>query len=181
MNNKYAIQNTITGKELRSCRIRLKMTQQALADFTGVSKKTIERWESSDEPVKGPVAPLLKLLSENPALLNYYEIPEKKDGIRLWYMFKDEICTLIDVNDRLRTVHIRNYTERMQFRAFGVNENPTYSDYEEFLRSRCFPESRDRLKLILKELDIPFYDPFLIIEKTEGRMAEDDFWFRIER
>ena len=25
-----------------------------------------------------------------------------------------------------------------------------------------------------------FYDPFLIIKKTEGRMAEDDFWIRIE-
>ena len=29
--------------------------------------------------------------------------------------------------------------------------------------------------------DVPFYDPFMIIEKTEGRMAEDDFWIRIER
>ena len=25
------------------------------------------------------------------------------------------------------------------------------------------------------------YDPILIIEKTEGRMAEDKFWIRIER
>ncbi len=37
------------------------------------------------------------------------------------------------------------------------------------------------MKLILKDLDLPFYDPMLIIEKTEGRMAEDDFWIRIER
>lgn len=28
------------------------------------------------------------------------------------------------------------------------------------------------MKLLLKELDLPFYDPFLIIEKTQGRMAE---------
>ena len=27
----------------------------------------------------------------------------------------------------------------------------------------------------------PFYDPIMIIEKTEGRMAEDNFWIRIER
>ncbi len=33
----------------------------------------------------------------------------------------------------------------------------------------------------LRELDLPFYDPMMIIEKAEGRMAEDDFWIRIER
>lgn len=37
------------------------------------------------------------------------------------------------------------------------------------------------MKLILKDLGRPFYDPIMIIEKTEGRMAEDDFWIRIER
>ena len=37
------------------------------------------------------------------------------------------------------------------------------------------------MKLQLKELGIPFYDPLLIIEKTEGRMADDHFWIRIER
>ena len=79
MINKYAIANSISGKDLRTCRIRLKMTQQALADFAGVSKKTIERWEGSDEPVKGPIVPLLRLLSENPALISYYEIPAKTD------------------------------------------------------------------------------------------------------
>ena len=31
------------------------------------------------------------------------------------------------------------------------------------------------MKLILKDLDIPFYDPFMIIEKTQGRMSEDNF------
>ena len=40
------------------------------------------------------------------------------------------------------------------------------------------PESRDKMKLILKDLGLPFYDPIMIIEKTEGRMAEGDFWMR---
>jgi putative transcriptional regulator len=29
-------------------------------------------------------------------------------------------------------------------------------------------------------LGLPFYDPILIIQKTEGRMAGDNFWIRIE-
>ena len=67
------------------------------------------------------------------------------------------------------------------FRAFGVVETPNYNQYQEFLKSRCFPESRDKMKLILKDLGLPFYDPSMSIEKPEGRMAEDDFGIRIER
>ena len=76
-------------------------------------------------------------------------------------------------------VKIKNYANNIMYRAFGKNDNPTFSDYEEFLKSRCFPETRDKLKLVLEDLNLPFYDPFLIIKKTEGRMAEDDFWIRI--
>ena len=63
----------------------------------------------------------------------------------------------------------------------GYTKNPTYEDYEEFLKSRCFPETRDKMKIQLEALGLPFYDPMLIIEKTQGRMAEDDFWILIER
>ena len=37
------------------------------------------------------------------------------------------------------------------------------------------------MKLILKELNLPFYDPFMIIQKTDGRMADDNFHIVIER
>lgn len=67
------------------------------------------------------------------------------------------------------------------FRALGANTNPNYVDYGEFLKSRCFPETRDKIKIQLDALGIPFYDPMLIISKTQGRMAEDDFWIMIEK
>ena len=35
--------------------------------------------------------------------------------------------------------------------------------------------------LVLMDIGLPFYDTFMIIEKTQGRMAEDDFWIRIEK
>ena len=34
---------------------------------------------------------------------------------------------------------------------------------------------------LAKKLGIPFYDPIMIIEKTEGRMADDPCHIRIER
>ena len=80
-----------------------------------------------------------------------------------------------------KEIKVTNFTDNLMFRAFGIEEEPDYQMYQEFLESRCFPRSRDKLKLVLKDLDLPFYDPFMIIEKTEGRMAEDDFWIRIER
>ena len=91
------------------------------------------------------------------------------------------LCTVIDVNEIEQRVYIRNYTDNLLYRAFGKNEHPSFSDYEEFLESRCFPKSRDKMKLVLKEYDIPFYDPFLIVEKTGGRMEEDEFHIVIER
>lgn len=87
----------------------------------------------------------------------------------------------IDVDERARQVAVYNFTAKPMFQAFGRAGQPDFAQYEEFLESRCFPRSRDKLKLKLKELDLPFYDPLMIIEKTEGRMAEDDFWIRIER
>lgn len=32
-----------------------------------------------------------------------------------------------------------------------------------------FPRTRDKMKIILEELNLPFYDPFLIIQKRKGR------------
>ena len=63
------------------------------------------------------------------------------------------------VNEMEQKVHIINYTDNLMFRAFGKVENPDYKMYEEFLESRCFPANRDKVKLILKDLDLPFYDP----------------------
>lgn len=96
-------------------------------------------------------------------------------------MCKNEVCTIIDVDERFRNVQIYNYTKDIFKRAFGVIDSPTFEQYEEFMESRCFPGDRDKMGVMLEKLNIPFYDPVLIIEKTQGRMEEDDFWLRIER
>ena len=96
-------------------------------------------------------------------------------------MNQNRLCTIIDVNDREQRVKIKNYVTDPLYRAFGRNEHPTYEEYEEFLESRCFPRTRDKMKILLEELNLPFYDPLMIIQKTKGEMAEDDFWIEIER
>ena len=123
----------------------------------------------------------MKIDKESPECIDQLKIPEKILPLRMWYMYKNKRCTLIDVDEAKQIVKIVNYTPNVQFRAFGSNENPDFEDYQEFLEARCFSRSRDKLKIILDDLDLPYYDPFLIIKKTQGRMAEDDFWINIER
>ena len=170
-----------TAEEIKKVRKELHLTQKEFAEFINCSKPTVERWERSTGVICGPIVLLLKMLQKYPDYEQEVKIPEKEWPLRIWYMHGQDVCTLIDVNEQERKVKIINYTDKIMFRAFGVVENPDYNQYQEFLASRCFPESRDKMKLILKDLELPFYDPIMIIEKTEGRMAEDAFWLRIER
>ena len=182
MDNKIFITpDYITADDLKRIRKLLNMTQKEFAMLIGCSKPTVERWERSSEQIRGPICLLLKLIEQDVQSVLKLRVPKKDTPIRLWYMYNQMVCTIIDVNELKREVRFYNCTDNVMFRAFGVTEKPDFEMYTEFLESRCFPEGRDKMKLVLKDLNLPFYDPFMIIEKTEGRMAEDDFWIRIER
>lgn len=179
-NIRYAISEYVTSNDVKRVREKLNMSQREFANFVHVSKPTVERWEREKDKINGPIVLLLNMIENNMEYLNNMKIPTKEYPLRLFYMNHQMICTIIDVDLLEEKVKIKNYANNIMYRAFGKNDNPTFSDYEEFLKSRCFPETRDKLKLVLEDLNLPFYDPFLIIKKTEGRMAEDDFWIRIE-
>ena len=170
-----------TAQEIKRVRTLLGLTQKEFARLTNCSKATIERWETTDGPIGGNIVLLLALLEKNPDYVEEIKVPEKVYPLRLWYMHNQTACTMIEVDEITKRVKIKNYTDNPFFRAFGNEEEPDYEEYLDFLKSRCFPESRDKMKLVLQDLGLPFYDPFMIIEKTEGRMAEDKFWIRIER
>ena len=176
----YVFPQAVKGQDIRAFRDRLSMTQSALAGLLNVSVKTIERWETGQDDIHGPVIALMHLLREMPETLERFEVPARKYPLRIWYMFRREACTVIDVDEQNRKVWIQNFTDRIQYRAFGKKEHPTFDEYEQFLEERCFPPTRDKMKLVLKELGLPFYDPMMIIRKTEGRMAEDEFWLKLE-
>jgi len=180
-NRQYIFSETLTKDDIKSIRKKLKLTQKAFAELVNVSVKTVERWEISDTPITGPIVPLVTLLEKNLLLQAEISVPQKNMPLRLWYYYKNMVCSIIDVDEQNRNVKVYNYTNNLMKRAFGCAKEVTFEDYEEFLKSRCFPNTRDKMKLILRDLDLPFYDPLLIIEKTKGKMAEDDFWIRIER
>jgi len=180
MSKKFAVNEYVTADDIKRIRKELNLTQTEFAQLVGSSKPTIERWEKSDSKIKGPIALLVEMLGRNTDYVIDLEVPDKELPVRMWYMYKDKACTLIDVDEVKKIVRIKNYVDNVMFTAFGNNTAPSIDDYNYFLESRCFPKTRDKMKLELERLDVPFYDPYMIIEKTQGRMAEDDFWIRIE-
>lgn len=178
---KYSVPRATTANEIKEVRKALGLTQAEFADLMGCSKPTVVRWESSKENITGPIVCAIYAIKNDKGLREKIVLPVMKYRLRLLYMHNEKLCTLIDVDEINEKVEILNYVDSIMFRAFGTKLDPTYEDYLEFIESRCFPRTRDKMKLILKDLNIPFYDPMMIIEKTEGRMAEDDFWIKIER
>ncbi|MBR0090312.1 MAG: transcriptional regulator [Lachnospiraceae bacterium] len=178
---KFTTPDSVTGEDVKLLRRQLQMTQREFAAFVGTSLPTVERWEQSKQEIRGPLTLLYEILFRFPEYAERLMIPEKIFPLRLWYMHKKMVCTIIDVDLLSRRVQIKNFHPNVLYCAFGNETQPSFEDYEEFLESRCFPRERDKMKLMLKEMDIPFYDPLMIIEKTEGRMEEDDFWIRLER
>lgn len=99
--------------------------------------------------------------------------------MRMNYRYKDQLCTIIDIDFLHKKIYIENRTDDILHRAFGVVQNPDWERFEEFLESRCFPRTRANLKEILRDIGLDSYDPLQIIEKTGGRMAEDKLWIEI--
>ncbi len=111
----------------------------------------------------------------------YINTPVESDyTLRMTYMNGRKPCTIIDVDFINERIIIKNRTEDVLHRAFGVVEEPTWKQFQEFLADRCFPETRGNAKAILKEMNIDSYDKLQIIEKTKGRTAEDNLWIKFK-
>lgn len=100
--------------------------------------------------------------------------------LRMTYMYQKYPCTIIDVDFLNQKVMVQNRTNDVLHRAFGIKETPSWNDFERFLEERCFPASRGNARSILKELGLTSYDPLQIVEKTQGRMADDDLWLKFD-
>ena len=110
----------------------------------------------------------------------YLAEPAPAEGVtlRMTYMWRQRPCSVIDVDFLQKRLTVRNKTDDVLHRAFGLNQLPTWEDLSVFLRERCFPESRGDAKALLHQLGLDEYDPLQIVEKTHGRTADDDMWLR---
>ena len=97
----------------------------------------------------------------------------------LLYKHFEEVTSKITVDFKMEKVSVENYCDDPMDTAFGVIKNPTMKDFEDFLEDRCFPRTRDKMKLHLRELGIDYYDPLQIVMKTGGRLEGDYYSIEI--
>ena len=152
-------------------------TLTALAQEYGISRQTLSGYLNRKENETEQICRTYRKWAE---LNHRFRGVETRDYMmRMDFMCKEECCTQILVDFRREQIEIVNTTDDIIHRAFGIKAKPTWEDFMEFLESRCFPRTRDQLRLILKDLELDFYDPLAIVEKTKGRMAEDFQWLQI--
>ena len=113
------------------------------------------------------------------------EFAAQKQGLghdlrKLCYYDGKTLCTTIYADFTDRTLLAENFTPNLTKTAFGRKPSPTWEDFLTFLEERCIPRARAGLREYLETLGLDAYDPLEIIQKTAGRMAEDDQWLEWE-
>lgn len=107
----------------------------------------------------------------------------RSEGHKLYlfsYYDGQTLCSKIAADCTDQTVCFENYTNNFLRTAFGNNPAPTWEDFQTFLEERCIPRSRAGLREYLETIGVDKYDPLEIIQRTAGRMAEDNHWIRVE-
>lgn len=92
----------------------------------------------------------------------------------------NELCSTVYADFTQQAVVVENETVSHVKTAFGNNLFPDWEDFQGFLVERCIPSQRAGLREYLEALGLDEYDPIAILEKTNGRMAEDQQWLTIE-
>ena len=109
----------------------------------------------------------------------YKDTHNRNKLLQLQFFHGDSLCTTILADETAEKVLIENHTSDPLYTAFGVNENPDWQDYQNFLEERCIPKSRAGLQEYLNAIGVDEYHPLEIIRKTKGRMAEDQSWLEV--
>ncbi|MBE7049403.1 MAG: helix-turn-helix domain-containing protein [Ruminococcaceae bacterium] len=88
---------------VKQFRINNKLTQIALANILGVTKKTIEKWEQGTNNINGSSAVLLRLLNDNPDLLSQLysvKVVKGKDDENEYQTIESKVITLTPKNSK---------------------------------------------------------------------------------
>jgi len=119
------------------------------------------------------------IITKKPDINEFIRKKQCNNLLKLEYFNFDDLCTVIIADYTDYEIIIENKTNDFLHCAFGKNNNPDWADYLEFIKSRCVPESRDRIRNYLEAIGLNSYDPIEIIKKTNGKMAEDNQWLRV--
>ena len=92
----------------------------------------------------------------------------------------EKLCTVIWSDFTDKTLIAENYVNDPVKTAFGNTRRPAWEDLLLFFEERCIPRQRAGLREYLDVIGVCEYDPLEIVQKTSGRMAEDNQWLKME-
>ena len=119
------------------------------------------------------------IVRKKQTLQEYQNTHKQNKLLQLKFYHGDTLCTTILANETDKSVLIENHTNNPLYTAFGVQDDPDWQDYCDFLEERCIPKSRAGLHEYLTAIGVAEYSPIEIIRKTQGRMAEDQAWLEV--
>ncbi len=172
----------LTAQEIVQIRKQLEQgrTMTELAKEYHVSRQTLFKYLNPKEDTDDTIKRIYRTANQWMRLNRCFGAEDVTDyTIRMDFMDGDECCTCLLVDCMRKRILIRNTTDELIHRAFGIKSKPSWEDFEAFLEDRCFPRTRGHLKLVLEDVGVDSYDPLAIVEKTGGRMAEDNQWLKI--
>ena len=99
--------------------------------------------------------------------------------MKLWFFNRLTCLAEFDVDLNKQTVSMTRINYDPLWSPFQ-QQSPSFSDFEWFLETRCFPRQRYNLKELLRLFDLDHYDPWRIVVKTHGTVANDPCWLLFE-
>ena len=98
----------VNGEYVKQFRKNHGLTQIALANIAGVTKKTVEKWEQGVNKVGGSSAVLLKLLNDNPDLIEQlYKVNVGVTGKRTTEEYKPIELKVINATTKTARTNVR--------------------------------------------------------------------------
>lgn len=92
-------------------------------------------------------------------------------------MWKDELIASVSITENRKKIEVIKYSDDIIKQPFYGGRIDIIRVYD-FLRSRCFDEARSDKEEILHKMWLSEYDPWKIVEVTNGRLLEDFMWLR---
>ena len=96
-----------------------------------------------------------------------------------YYKDQEVLLTEMEIDFVNQTVKIKNHTDNLIDRAFGVNEHPTMKDFEEFCEYRSIPQTRYNFKTEMRLRGITDTSPMGIMRFYHGRIDDDNCYIEI--
>lgn len=94
----------------------------------------------------------------------------------MYWMWRHEKVSKITFDRKTKFVEVENYSDKIYKLPFGIRTNISYNDFEEFIADRVVPKTRYDIKHVLELINVPYYDPWLIIKVNHGLQYEDYGW-----